>query len=330
MDFNKLAKNAAIDAVVSTLVEVQRTCNGTVPSGMYTQALEGLRAQAIVMSRDALWKRVQRASNPAASNPTPRTPNEPPPTSHVAFAQNSTPSSSSLAVSSVSTPTLGTTPPSNDVRANDDNNTEFFSCDSQHDTTPNDNVIRNKGGRPKGTSIVQQKEEEDRYKKCVNEVATEYAAALAVNSTFNTKQKGGLLPDIIAAKKKKFNITKRDIPENTIKSRITRNRKDPTKHKLEADHPGISSPLALAEQAVLQMCLGMQKIRQPLTKVEAIALMNDAIKDTPAAEEFRRMKSTRAPPASGMGEDDEGEEDDLVGEGWWRLFNKRNRAVLSK
>jgi hypothetical protein len=96
--------------------------------------------------------------------------------------------------------------------------------------------------------------------------------------------------------------------------------KDPATHKLESNHPGISSPLAVVELAVLEIILQRQKIRQPMTKTEVIKTMNDAIKGTRHEDEFRRVKSERVPDALDV---------DVVGAGWYAGFLKRHKIVLA-
>lgn len=316
MDVAKGVRKIAIDYAVNLLVDKQIECNGTIPSSFYSNVLDSLATHQIVIQRNALQQRVnrERAKRSSAKRSTTPTPNPIAPTAQVVFTQTSTPATASTltAISYIRGSASAAT-------SNDNAFPTATANDISPSPTSNNGTTRKKGGRPKGTGAVQRKEDNDRYKKCLNEITKAYVAELAINKVLNTS-KIGILRKIIAEKKTEFNITK-DISENTIQSRAKRHMKDPATHKLESNHPGITSPLAVVELAVLESILQRQKSRQPMTKTEVIKMMNDAIKGTCHEDEFRRVKSERVADALDV---------DVVGEGWYTNFRKRHKTVLAK
>jgi hypothetical protein len=76
---------------------------------------------------------------------------------------------------------------------------------------------------------------------------------------------------LIDEKKKAFGIN------ISISSRNIRNR---THRGLQTAHHGAKSPLEEVEVALVEICIQMGKIRQPLSCTEAITLMNDMIENT--------------------------------------------------
>ncbi len=79
----------------------------------------------------------------------------------------------------------------------------------------------------------------------------------------------GYLKRLIDEKKKEFGINM-SISSRTIKNRIQRGSL--------TTHHGAKSPSEEVEVALVEICIQMGKIRQPLSCTEAIALMNDMIK----------------------------------------------------
>ena len=70
----------------------------------------------------------------------------------------------------------------------------------------------------------------------------------------------GHLEAIIEQKKEEFGVSD-DILASMIRTHIRRESLAPT-------HPGISPPLLNAEIALVEMCIQMGKMRQPLTRVK--------------------------------------------------------------
>ena len=82
----------------------------------------------------------------------------------------------------------------------------------------------------------------------------------------------GFLKSLIDEKKKEFSV-KRSISRRTIHTCVYRG-------SVLSKHRGSKSPLEQGETALVQICIQMGKIRQPLNCTEAIQLMNNLIHNT--------------------------------------------------
>jgi hypothetical protein len=136
--------------------------------------------------------------------------------------------------------------------------------------------LSSKAGRPKGSTMQKKKEDVNNYKDCVNAITKEYYNKLTFHKENRQRLMKGLLEAIIEQKKEEFGVSD-DIRATTIRTRIRRGRLSPT-------HPGTSPPLLNAEKALVDICIQMGKMRQPLTRDDAIAVMNDMISKTEMAE----------------------------------------------
>jgi hypothetical protein len=52
----------------------------------------------------------------------------------------------------------------------------------------------------------------------------------------------------------------------------------------------VSSPIEEAEEALVELCIAMGNIRQPLMATEGLQLMNSLIKDQPVQEKLKEFK----------------------------------------
>ena len=87
----------------------------------------------------------------------------------------------------------------------------------------------------------------------------------------------------------------------TVRSRIKRGILAPT-------HNGTALPLLSAELALVEICIQMGKIRQPLTRDEAIAIMNDMISETEMLESLTEFQKVCTSNSQNYG---------LIGRNWW-------------
>ncbi len=215
MDIDKLLTKTIINTAVEVLLDEQSRCGGTIPHNFYTHILNGLHKKEVLITRSALCQRVCRAN--AKLLPKSPTVNPSPPTAEVTFARhNGTPSSASAASSDSASASA--------TQSNADEGSPTLATPNDNSSSSsNDNTARKKGGRPKGTGIVQQKEKKDNYAKCKNAITTAYIAELAINKTLN-KSNNDILRKLIEAKKAEFKVTD-DIPLSTIKSRVAHNKK---------------------------------------------------------------------------------------------------------
>jgi len=123
----------------------------------------------------------------------------------------------------------------------------------------------------------------------------------------------GYLKRLIDEKKKEFGINI-SISSRTIKNRIQRG-------SLTTPHGAKSPLLEEVEVALVEICIQMGKIRQPLSCTEAIALMNDMIKNTNTKQKLIEFQQTRRLSTYGF-------EKGKVTSGWWRGFLRQNEDTL--
>jgi hypothetical protein len=170
----------------------------------------------------------------------------------------------------------------------------------------------NAGGRPKGSTRANIGKENILKRKCKAEIAIAYE-----NKKKEMKAAGhqhvskGYLTDLIRQKKKDLGISKSYyISKKTIFTHLCTKRLDPT-------HPGVESPLLSAEESLVQICIAMGNVRQPLTPTEGLQLMNSLIKGREVREKLIDFKCQRR--IVGLGE---------VGRSNWRLFMRQNSHRL--
>ena len=89
---------------------------------------------------------------------------------------------------------------------------------------------------------------------------------------------------LIDEKKKEFGIN------ISISSRNIMNR---THRGLQTAHHGAKSPLKEVEVALVEICIQMGKIHQPLSCTEAITLMNDMIENTNTKQKLIEFRQSR-------------------------------------
>ncbi len=122
----------------------------------------------------------------------------------------------------------------------------------------------------------------------------------------------GYLTRLIDEKKSEFGVKCR-ISSKTIHSRIQKG--------LLTAHHGAQSPLAKVEEALVQICIQMGKICQPLSCFEAVALMNDMVEKTGTKQKLIEFQQSRRPGTLSF-------EKGQVTSGWWRGFLRRHEDKL--
>ena len=121
------------------------------------------------------------------------------------------------------------------------------------------------GGRPKGSTKAKKKNDKENESKCTDSIVMEYSRRYNAAQSVGGRVEKGYLERLIDEKKKEFGIN------ISISSRNIMNR----------THRGLpKSPLKEVEVALVEICIQMGKIRQPLSCTEAITLMNDMIENT--------------------------------------------------
>jgi len=94
--------------------------------------------------------------------------------------------------------------------------------------------------------------------------------------------KKSYLKTLVEKKKQKYKVSS-EISHSTIRSRSWRG-------IAKSNGPGAKSPLADAEKALVEICIQMGKIRQPLNCTEAIELLNNLIEDTDSQIELVKFQ----------------------------------------
>ncbi len=218
--------------------------------------LHCLELMGIRIKRDALYKRVERQSKKrkqASAEPI----EEAPPIAELEIYETEPD------VSSVSCP----------------------SYENDQNELANEVMDSSEGGRPKGSTDQQKRVNIKNYKECLNAITLAYNNELTKCKAQSKTVKRGFLNEVIEQKKRELSISC-NISEETVRSRIKRQSLTPT-------HRGTSAPLQDAEMALVEICVQMGKIHQPLTCEEAIAIMNDLISETEMAESLTNFQKAR-------------------------------------
>ena len=122
----------------------------------------------------------------------------------------------------------------------------------------------------------------------------------------------GYLEEVIAQKREEFGVSDK-ISASMIRSRMYQGSLAPT-------HRGCSPPLLNAELAIVEICIQMGKIRQPLTGEEAIALMNDMIRETEMSETLANFQKAHTSCSESYGH---------VGRNWWQAFKRQHASQIA-
>ena len=117
------------------------------------------------------------------------------------------------------------------------------------------------GGRPKGSTKAKKKNDKETESKCTDSIVMEYSRRFKASQSVGGKVEYGYLERLIDEKKKEFGIN------ISISSRNIMNR---THRGLQTAHHGAKSPLKEVEVALVEICIQMGKIRQPLSCTKAI------------------------------------------------------------
>jgi len=167
-----------------------------------------------------------------------------------------------------------------------------------------------KVGRPKGTTNERKREIFTTRKKCLDSIPTYYATILAMKKLEGKRITKGFLEELIKSKRKEYNVSGKIAP-GTIRSCLREGRS----HNPQSQ--GATSLLEAAGEALVQICIQMGKICQPLNVTEDVALMNNLIDGTPFQEALAKFQKTGK-----LG--NESFEFGRVLKGWWRGFSKQN------
>ena len=143
-------------------------------------------------------------------------------------------------------------------------------------------MASSKAGRPKGSTHQKKREDIKNYNKCMNAITEAYNNEFTHCRDQRKSVMRGFLKEVIEQKKVEFSISC-NISEETVRSRIKQQSLTPT-------HRGTSPPLHNAKMALVEICIQMGKICQPLSCEEARASMNYMISKTEMAESLTQFQ----------------------------------------
>ncbi len=169
------------------------------------------------------------------------------------------------------------------------------------------------GGRPKGSTMAKKKQDELNKTKCIDAIVVKYSKKYAASQSDGGKRvERGYLKGLIDEKTKEFDVNC-SISTKTIMNR--------NKRGALTSHHGAKSPLEEVKLALVKICIQMGKLHQPLSCMEAIALMNSMIENTQAKQQLVDFHQSRRLGTIGF-------EKGRVTTGWWRGFLRRHEDRL--
>lgn len=115
------------------------------------------------------------------------------------------------------------------------------------------------GGRPKGSMQAKKKNDKETESKCIDSIVMEYSRQFKASQSVGGKVEYGYLE----------------------------------RRGLQTAHHGAKSPLEEVEVALVEICIQMGKICQPLSCTEAITLMNDMIENTNTQQKLIEFQQSR-------------------------------------
>jgi hypothetical protein len=174
---------------------------------------------------------------------------------------------------------------------------------------PPDNRNINKG-RPSGTTKMNIATSNSAKQDCITAIALEYKS-LVEQAVVTYAPKGHLIK-LTDEKKEEFGLSADYyISTNTIQTHVKKKNPEPNRQ---------TSPIQAAKESLIQICLTMGKVRQPLTPTEGILLMNSLIKDRQLQSDLVNYKKQHQDLGHGKYPERLGE----VGRGFWYGFMKRH------
>ena len=183
---------------------------------------------------------------------------------------------------------------------------------SNHIEILEEEAVRKKGGRPKGTTDINRKLLSDSILAAKNEITDLYAIAKS-NAGANKVEKNTLQTIINQIVKKRKLPNEVSINIDTIRRRVSRKSHFVTQ-------TGVSTPLACLEEIIVTIVIQMARIRQCLSPSKGLRLVNSVIAGTDAQADLIKWKTRHCSNSLGT-----------VGKGYWRGFMKRHgHKVVSK
>ena len=180
-------------------------------------------------------------------------------------------------------------------------------------------VPRNKGGRPKGSTVEDGQERKNKQERVTNIAAIEYAKKC---EQYHKKGKicpKGTLVKVIEDAKIEVGVTNADLTticESTIRSRVKRQKLEPV-----VPRGGLVTPMLSIEPLLVMFCAKLASARRPIGPAGFIELANGLIKGTEVEKQTIAFKAKHCggdPKATSAN----------VGKKYYQGFMKRNRHLL--
>jgi hypothetical protein len=173
-------------------------------------------------------------------------------------------------------------------------------------------VERGKGGRPKGITTEMVRNKKKQIGQATVAACKRYQQDERVQTTERLNQ--GVLLGIMQAVEQEYELPERTLNFWTIKKRVHRK-------NVFGQSESTTSPLAEMEPILVEYCMRLARIGQPLTKDQLTSLAISMIEGTMVEEKVKVWKRTFS---------NFNDTQDLLGGGWYRGFIKRNRFVLNR
>jgi len=182
----------------------------------------------------------------------------------------------------------------------------------------NNQSDRCKGGRPMGTTLEEKENLNKRKKLALNHAATKCKELKELDQE-SKRMKWGGYDKIIAETNAIFDLHTPDkINKETVRTRLKKNR------KVLVAHRGTPSPMIRVEFCLVEIILSLSAMRQPVTPLVALELINSLVKGTATEQEILDYKlknlKLKDPEENGR----------LLGLKYWHNFLKRNPILSTK
>ena len=197
----------------------------------------------------------------------------------------------------------------------------FIESDSEEDAVEAIEVIDEttlsnpkKRGRIVGSTNKNIKEYNQTIIDCRNAIARE---VFEYQKNLEGRLPVGYIDSIIEKKKEEFKL-----PDTVIISKRTIQNRLRNGRKLECQHRGPESPLKDVENVVVELCIALNKIGQPLSARQGLELTNSIIDGTDIQDFLINWKDTNGLTYENL------QKKKRVGKGYWRKVRKRNKHKL--
>ena len=181
-------------------------------------------------------------------------------------------------------------------------------------------------GRPKGSTQAHSRELKERLRLATAWAAGEYNVVRKIAKASNKRAKRGQLKKIIALAKVKYGLPDDvKISPFTVRARVKRSRTNPLVPQ------GTASPMIAIEPYIVDLIIQLSKMRSPVNVTTGLQLANSLIAGTSFEAELREWKirhNIHSRMSAGVSGNDEAPAQQLLGQGYWRGFMRRNGHIV--